>query len=1245
MKSVCIVLLSLASVITWSQDLPRWELGPFSRGDDPKPILGPNPSAFWETGGVSSPSAIVRDGKVYLFYAGSDKTLWRIGLAVSADGRAFERSAQPLLAPSTDPQRLAELKGGCAAPRVVETEQGVYVMSYVQHGERGSRIAIASSRDLVKWQKHGPAFGEAPLPSPGAGVIVARLVNGKIVAAQIAGRYWMFWGDGKIHLAASTDLARWTTVAEGVLAPRKDEFDADSVSPGVALITERGLLLIYHGRAGNVTCTGQALFDPTQPSRLLLRSRFPSLRPQVPFERSRRGPAVTAITALVPFQEKWLAYYNAVGGNVAVAVFDPAEYWAARNPGLTEPQEAATLPVSRTPPSPPRAMTVAPPSDTRVEGALALRSGWRLTPAANVAADDNAVSLPGFDDSGWWRATVPGTVLTTLVDQGVHPDPFYGLNNLAIPESLNKQAYWYRLKFRPPPELANRHAQLQFEGINYRADIWLNGAFLGAVTGAFRRARFDVTTNLVANADNVLAVKITPPPNPGIPHEQSLRAGPGPNGGQLCKDGPTFLCTEGWNWIPAIRDRCAGLWQDVLLRATGPVALGEVQVVTKLPLPETAPADVFVIVEVQNLTDAPQAGALRGSFEGASFEQKVELQPREKRLVQFDPVRVPKPRLWWPNGYGAPELYRLNLAFLDREGRESDRKRTRFGIRELSYELTAITPLPDWKQRRIEYAPTAERRAPEPSVDVRHNALWQFAPELAMPTLRTNSPAIRELSETNAPPHLVIRVNGQRILIRGGTWGMDDALKRLSRERLEPYIRLHREARLNLIRNWAGQSTSETFYELCDEYGLLVWNDFWISTARWNFDPVDENLFLDNAADTIRRYRNHPSLAIWCGRHEGLPTPRLNEGLRRLVHELDGTRYYQPDSRQLSLMNSGPHSYRPPEAYADLARGFSTELGAPSLPEAETIRAFIPPTEQWPISDTWAYHDWHTSGAGDCSRYLAAITNRFGAVGSLDDFCRKAQMVNYETHRAMFEAWNAKLWEPCSGLIAWMSHPCWPTLNWQLYSWDYDTHATFHAVRKACEPVHIQYAPSTGLVTVVNTTLAPLKSLKATATVHGLDGKPLASTSTNLDLAANCAVTLGKAPTPPSTNTTVWLLRLELRDETLLSRNDYWLANRPEQLQALDTLPRVTLKGQTETRGKWITVKLQNPSLTPALMIRLVLRDPKSGVRILPAYYSDNYFNLLPGEPRIITVEAPRTLTEGVQVTAHGWNIQPSVIR
>ena len=158
----------------------------------------------------------------------------------------------------------------------------------------------------------------------------------------------------------------------------------------------------------------------------------------------------------------------------------------------------------------------------------------------------------------------------------------------------------------------------------------------------------------------------------------------------------------------------------------------------------------------------------------------------------------------------------------------------------------------------------------------------------------------------------VVKVNGVRIACRGGDWGMDDSRKRVSRNHLEPFFRLHREANLNIIRNWVGQNTEEVFYDLADEYGLLVWNDFWESTQNYNLEAEDPELFLLNARDTILRFRNHPSILLWCGRNEGVPQPILNNGLEELVRTLDGTRYYSPSSNQINLEDSGPYQYKNP---------------------------------------------------------------------------------------------------------------------------------------------------------------------------------------------------------------------------------------------------------------------------------------------------------------------------------------------
>ena len=243
--------------------------------------------------------------------------------------------------------------------------------------------------------------------------------------------------------------------------------------------------------------------------------------------------------------------------------------------GYRAPQDPSTWPRSRAPFSAPTILKRAPVGASLAEtgaGEWSFEDGWNLREAPKVDVDGTQLSLADYRATGWMRATVPGTVLTTMIDDGVYPDPDFGLNNLAIPESLNKQDYWYRNEFTAPASLQaasgeGRHVELTFQGVNYEATVWLNGTRLGEIRGAFNRGTFDVTSVLKVGK-NVLAVRISPPPHPGIPHEQSVLGGPGENGGAMVLDGPSFMATEGWDWIPAIRDRDSGIWQPVMLRVT-----------------------------------------------------------------------------------------------------------------------------------------------------------------------------------------------------------------------------------------------------------------------------------------------------------------------------------------------------------------------------------------------------------------------------------------------------------------------------------------------------------------------------------------------------------------------------------------------------------------------------------------------------------------------------------------------------
>jgi hypothetical protein len=887
------------------------------------------------------------------------------------------------------------------------------------------------------------------------------------------------------------------------------------------------------------------------------------------------------------------------------------------------------------------------PEPTLASNTITFDAGWEMTEARKVTTNGVVLSMPGVDTRDWYDATVPGTVLTTLVNEGVYPNPYFGLNNLEIPESLNKQDYWYRTEFTVPASFAGKQLALHFNGINYYAEIWFNGQYLGHITGAFIRGDFDVTALARAGVKNVLAVMIAPPPDPGIPSEQSVKFGPGDNGGALCLDGPTFVCSEGWDWIPAIRDRCTGIWQDVVLRATGPVTIGDPQVVTVLPDRNLSRADVTLNVDLHAAAGQPTEGTLKGVFEGVEFSKLVSLAGGETRTVQFTPddfpqLSVHQPRLWWPNGYGKPELYHLRLSFVTSDGDESDARRLKFGMRQMSYELEVGKP--DGGSERVEFTPAAVQGSGQAILDNSRAAMhWRVnGKESAVhPVLlpgAQNSPALHEADDPDMGRYLVIKVNGQKILCLGGNWGMDDAMKDVSREKLEPYIRMHRDAHLTMIRNWSGQDTSETFYDLCDEYGLLVWNDFWMDTEGWNYVPVDHELFLRNVADTIQRFRNHPSIALWCSMNEGVPPDDINNGNDKLIRELDGTRYYQPNSRWVNLRISGPWSNTGLENYfTNLNSGFSTEMGASSIPCTEVMRSMMAPEDLWPPGDVWAYHDFHSKGAGNRVEILKTISQRYGEPTDVDDLCRKAQMVNYETFRGIYEGFNSRMWKDCSGVLVWMSHPSWPSVVWQFYSWDYEPNASLFGAKKAVEPIHIQMNLPDCKVAVINHLADPISDATATAILYTLQGAPERTNQAPISVAPDTATDAFTLDWPSSG---AHFVKLELRNKTgqLLSENFYWHARKDVQLQELNTLPNIALEARLGVANGTVTAHITNTGDAPVLEVHLTLRNADTKERILPAYYSDNFFSLLPGESRDVQIES--ALPEHVSLAVDGWNVK-----
>jgi hypothetical protein len=937
--------------------------------------------------------------------------------------------------------------------------------------------------------------------------------------------------------------------------------------------------------------------------------------------------------------------------------------------GNTAPQEPWTMPQRKAPFSKPVAAPLPPAETTLAEnspGDWTLCGGWKLAEAPGLSASPQAISTAGFDATAWMPATVPGTVLTTMIDRGRYPDPDFGLNNLAIPEKLNRQDYWYRDEFLTPNTAGRSQLSLRLDGINYRAEVWLNGQLLGRIAGAFTRGSFDVTRTLYAQGKNALAIRISPVPHPGIPNVQSIALGAGLNGGAMELDGPTFVASEGWDWNPPMHDRDTGLWQDVHLVATGPVSIGDQQVITHLSLPDAAKADVTLNVPLSNASGSPVNGTLTVAFEGVLLHKQVTVPAGDATVrlapAEFPALRLEQPRLWWPNGYGPPELYHLTTKFAT-EGAAPVVSKLRFGVREITYEISLLDG--QGELRRVEYDPTAGRLDAAPQVDVTHEGMRQVPGGWAasMAAGEDGSPVFQTVADTRATPFLTIKVNGVRIAMRGGSWGMDDSRKRVSRERLEPFFRYERDANLNTIRNWQGQNTEEVFFDLADEYGMLVWNDFWEVTTDSNAEAEDPQLFLANAKDTILRYRNHPSIAIWCGRNEGVPQPIVNQGLIALTHALDGTRYYSPSSNQVNLLPSGPYSYQEPADYfSKLNRGFAVEVGTSSLPTLEWFSRWLPKEDRWPISDDWAYHNWHPNDSFRDHREA-----QFGQAASLEEYERQAQMMNYVDYRAIFEGFNAHLWAPNTGRLLWMTQPSWPSMLWGILSSDYATQASYYATKKACEPLHVQLDLATHDVQLINTTRNTLQHATVKASVYSLDGKLLLDREATFDAAPDDVTQALHLDLAPLLGDTTVLVHLALhgRDGTLLSQNLYWRAASDAGYRALNALASadVALKAEelpdaapsghsrAAPSGRSIEVHLKNASSFAALNTKLTIFygaatfDKSDESEVLPAFYSDNYISLLPGEQRTVTIDLPRAdRKRAIRVRLRGWNVTPASV-
>jgi exo-1,4-beta-D-glucosaminidase len=849
------------------------------------------------------------------------------------------------------------------------------------------------------------------------------------------------------------------------------------------------------------------------------------------------------------------------------------------------------------------------------QGRFPLRTDWQLQSSCAMHAHGDQISMPGFSASGWHTTTVPSTVVAALVVDGTYPDPDYGMNlrkipgtaypiganfaNLPMPkDSPFACSWWYRTEMAIPRDFQGRMVWLHFEGINYRANIWINGkkfADAADVAGSYRIYDFDVTPFVMPGATNAIAVETF------APTEKDLAM--------------NFV-----DWNPAPPDKDMGLWGDVYITTSGPVALRYPSVATHFRDASLAEADLSVTAQVRNATSASVSAVVSGTIENIHFEQSVQLGAGETRSVTFTPeqfpqLRIAHPKVWWPYGLGAQNLETLAMqARVD--GAVSDEQNVRFGIREITSEMQP------------------------------HN-------------------------------YRLFRINGKTILIRGGGWA-PDMLMRQPPHKLEAQFDYVREMGLNTIR-LEGKLEPEDFFNLADERGVLVmagWCccSFWEQWEKWK--PAD----LQNATEQLRsqilRLRNHPSLLLWLNGSDNPPPPDVERAYLNIERELHWPNPItsSADVRPTSVsgpsgVKEGPYDYESPVYWYEDTRhggafGYDTETSAGAAPMVEgSLKKTMPADQIWPSNDYWHFH----SGSGDfqtLSAFDGAMNQIYGPAKDLQDYERKAQAMAYENERAMYEAYARNKYTS-TGVIQWMLNSAWPSLFWHLYDYYLQPAGGYFGAKEANEMLHVQYSYDDRSVVVVNSYYHSFPGLTVSTDVYDFDLKPIFSRRTPVDVAADSSQRILTIPAFPKTSTPqTYFVKLDLRDRAgkSLSSNFYWISSKApvfewprttyvrteessyQDLTMLASLPRVKLEATANRReaGGEVTVRLRNPSEHLAFQVRLAVNDA-DGNEVLPVFWSDNYTELMPGESKIITARYPAwiKLVSGAKLEVGGWNIEP----
>jgi exo-1,4-beta-D-glucosaminidase len=825
---------------------------------------------------------------------------------------------------------------------------------------------------------------------------------------------------------------------------------------------------------------------------------------------------------------------------------------------------------------------------------ILLQDNWAIQSSAQIKEDGRVLSGQTFNPEKWYPAKVPSTVLGTLVENKVFPDPYFGTNIESLPgfikdrrgeippESPFSVAWWYRTVFDLPSGYKGRNIWLKLHSINYKANIWLNGHIIADTTsieGAYRLYNLNITEFTLSGGKNCLALEIFPPKG-------------------------TDLTITWVDWNPTPPDRGMGIWYDVSINSTGPVAIENTRIITKLNLPSTDRAKLTISTNLLNPTDQKITGILRGKIEKINFSQEVTLAAKENREIVFAPdefsqLQISDPRLWWPHTVGPQNLYELSLTF-EIKKKVSDTRKTRFGIREITSWMNNF----EGKRTRV------------------------------------------------------FQVNGKNIVIRGGGY-VEDLMLRPSKKRVDTDILYAKHMGLNALRMEAPRGPDYLF-EKCDEEGIMLMVG-WCCCSSWErwktWTPHVTDIAEMSWKDQVIRLRNQPSVFDWLYGSDNFPPANVEEKYIQVLNEYDGTRPYQSSATRDSSaiagytgLYMGPYpkvySYRPP-AYWYGKLEFNTEAGpsGEQIPPMESMRKMMPENDLWPISNSWNIR-LHKAFFPDARQ---ALETRYGKPEGVEEYSLKSQVLQYEATRAMFEAFAGNKYRS-SGIIYWMYNSAWPSLYWQLYDYFFAPNGAFYGTKKACEVLHIQYSYDDGSIRVVNGYYKDFNGLKADIKLYNFNMEEKYSKEVSVDIKADESKKVITGGWPKDLGD-VFFLKAGLKDATgkVVSSNFYWLSVKSDEtadFTALNRLPSVKLNYSVSPLKKeggkcFTTVEIENTSSSLAFSVnpKIIKRDSKE--LVLPVFWEDNYFSLLPGEKTTIKVEFNTEDLDGEKaiLAIDGWNI------